>query len=92
MAPSSSVRVEVKCTFCDFIVIDTRDKVSIISPLRCLYFKVGVFNFRFGLSGYAISFKDGIYLGDFLCMFSICCQCHAACMATTQLRRIQDVV
>jgi hypothetical protein len=25
MTPSSSVRVEVKYTFCDFIVIDTRD-------------------------------------------------------------------
>ena len=76
MALSSSVRVEVKYTFCDFIVIDTRDKVSIISPLSRLYFKVGIFNF-ISLSGYSISFKDGICLVAFLCTFSMlsmsCC-------------------
>jgi hypothetical protein len=51
-------------------------KVSIILPLRRLYFKVGIFNF-FSLSRYSISFKDGICLVALLCTFSMlsmsCC-------------------
>jgi hypothetical protein len=33
MAPSSSVRVEVKYTFCDFIVIDTRDNFESLNHI-----------------------------------------------------------
>jgi hypothetical protein len=78
MAPSSSVRVEVKYTFCDFIVIDTRDNFESFNHItsEASVFKVGIFNF-FSLSGYSISFKDGICLVALLCTFSMlsmsCC-------------------
>jgi hypothetical protein len=45
-------------------------KVWIISPLKRLSFKVGIFNF-FSLSGYSISVKDGICTFSMLSMS--CC-------------------